>query len=135
MNKKYDLKDLKELIKDIHKNAEDHGWWENGKSEAEVIALIHSELSEALEFFRAYNHYKDNGFNALFHYSKGELISNTPTPLIKKPDGALVELADAVIRIFDFVGSKGHEDLFIKALCEKHEFNKTRTYKHGNKLF
>lgn len=79
---------IQELIDDIHRNAVEHGWWETARSKAEVIALIHSEWSEALEESRAGH------------------------PLVwlgehDKPEGIAVELADGVIRIFDYLGQMG----------------------------
>ena len=40
---------LNELAKEIHENAKAHGWWEKNRTLPEVLALCHSELSEALE--------------------------------------------------------------------------------------
>ncbi len=79
---------LQELIDDIHKNAVEHGWWETARSKPEIIALIHSEWSEALEESRAGH------------------------PLVwlgehDKPEGIAVELVDGVIRIFDYLGQMG----------------------------
>ena len=102
---------MKALIKDIHENAKAHGWWEEERSFGELVALMHSELSEALEEYR--NHkpmvYEENG----------------------KLEGVATELADCVIRIFDWAGKEDIdlEDIIIR----KHEYNKTRPYKHGGK--
>ena len=41
--------DLKEFQKEVHQTAIDHGWWETDRNIGEQIALMHSELSEALE--------------------------------------------------------------------------------------
>lgn len=104
---------LNELAKDIHKNAVAHGWWEEERSFGEIIALIHSEVSEALEEYRNGNkmHYKDK---------KG------------KPEGVAVELVDVIIRVLDFLGKK---EVDVETLIkEKHEYNKKRDYKHGNKV-
>lgn len=74
---------------------------------AQAIALMHSELSEALEADR-----KDLMDNKLTHRS-----------------GLEVELADAIIRIKDFAGGK---DLDIDgAVEEKLAYNTTRPYLHG----
>lgn len=75
-----------ELIKEIHENAVAHGWWEGERDIAEIYALIHSELSEALEEYR-------NG-RPMFYIDGG------------KPEGIAVELADAVIRILDYVAQR-----------------------------
>ena len=156
-----DLVDLEELIKDIHETAKQKGWWDVTPNKPErtfgdVVALIHSELSEALEFERKSKNLKAVGINHLYHYAGGlpvtfgdsiaaqikelnivpdnaPLMSNEKNDICKKPDGLLPELADAVIRVFDYVGKLGMEEEFVKALTEKHEFNKTRPYRHGGK--
>lgn len=76
---------LNEFKNEVHQNAVDHGWWEEDRSLGEVLALIHSEFSEALEEYRA-------GCPAVWHTDDG------------KPEGIAVELADAFIRIFDYLG-------------------------------
>ena len=48
-----------------------------------------------------------------------------------KPEGIAVELCDAVIRIFDTLAFYG---VNIESVLEgKHEYNKSRPYKHGGK--
>jgi NTP pyrophosphatase (non-canonical NTP hydrolase) len=105
---------IEELVKDIHKNAKAHGWWEYERSFGEVIALIHSELSEALE-----------------EYRKGKLPNETYYSNSGKPEGIPSELADAIIRIFDYCGYAKID--IAKMILEKHNYNKTRPYKHGGK--
>lgn len=49
----------------------------------------------------------------------------------KKPEGVAVELADCVIRILDYCGHAGID--IEEAIRIKHEYNKTRPYRHGGK--
>ena len=105
---------MKDLIHEIHKNAVEHGWWDEERSFGELIALCHSELSEALE-----------------EYRKNVPIGETYYPISKKPEGVPTELADVVIRIMDMCAYYGID--LEAAIREKHEYNKTRPYKHGGK--
>ena len=43
---------LSEMQGKIHQNALDHGWWETQRTIPELLVLIHSEVSEALEAYR-----------------------------------------------------------------------------------
>ena len=122
---------LNEWAKEIHENAVAHGWWEEERQLPEVLMLIVSELAEALEEARAGD--KMNGRIRCMHYYSGEgYVSSAPTNCCKKPEGIVVEVADALIRILDWFG---HEGIDIEGIVrEKHEYNKTRPYKHGKKF-
>ena len=105
------MKDLNQWVREIHANAKEHGWWDDERSMGDIVALCHSELSEALEADRA-----------------GE-------PMVwdndGKPDGVAVEMADCMIRIMDWFG---HVNMDLdEIISEKHEYNKTRPYKHGKR--
>lgn len=103
---------IKEAAKIINKIAHDKGWWEGKRNRGEIIALCHSELSEALEEMR-------EGKPAFYVKDK-------------KPEGWAVEMIDTIIRIFDFLEEENID--IEKVLKEKIEYNKTRPYKHGKKF-
>ena len=44
--------DLRTLQREAHAIAKAHGWWDEGRTFGDLIALVHSELSEALEAYR-----------------------------------------------------------------------------------
>ena len=105
-----------ELVKEAHQTALEKGWWDKPRTVGDVIALIHSELSEALECYRR------GGTEAIVNVTLGEN---------NKPEGFFVELADAIIRIADLAG-RYNVDLE-EILRMKLEYNKNRPYRHGNK--
>ena len=92
-----------------------NGWWQSDRNEAELIALMHSELSEALESVRAKE-------PSLYYDANN------------KPEGKLSEYADVLIRIFDAVGPDEAE-LLAEAVVKKIEFNRGRGHRHGGKAF
>lgn len=106
--------EIKKLVEDAHENARQHGWHDNRRSFGELIALCHSELSEALEDHR-------DGREPDETYHEGS-----------KPCGIPSELADVVIRIADMCGMYGID--LEAAIAEKMEYNKTRPFKHGGKV-
>ena len=104
------LKDLQQLVHAVNVR---NGFWEEGtkRNKAECIALMHSELSEALEALRDGNPKSDKieGFSQVEE-----------------------ELADAVIRILDFCG--GFNLDLQGAIIAKLSYNENRPFKH-NKSF
>lgn len=82
------------------------------RNEGEVIALIHSELSEALEYLRHGNPADDK---------------------IPEFSGVEAELADVVIRVFGYAGERGYR--LAEAIVAKMLFNEGRAQKNGGKKF
>lgn len=103
----YDIKYiLAVLATRCHHISAEHGFWDQGQGHPAIkIALMHSELSEALEVLRA--------------------PEGTDEQLVE-------ELADCVIRILDFCG---HDDLNLgAAILRKMAKNENRPHRH-NKRF
>lgn len=111
---------LNELEAEVHANAVAHGWWDQEPSVGEIIALCHSELSEALEEYRAGRpmlYYPCNaGGPCVDDWDGVDCASRTYDPehpdapcsaLSDKPGGIAVELADCILRILDWFGKEG----------------------------
>ena len=113
MKQKTEPISISEWQKEVHKNAVAHGFWENPRTIGELLMLITSEVTEAFEEVR-------NGHEVNETYYKDGKMEGVPS-----------ELADVVIRVMDFCEHYGIE--LEKAIAEKHQFNKTRPYKHGGK--
>lgn len=88
-----------------------NGWWDWERNNGELIALMHSELSEGLEALR-----------------KMQLSQKIP-----EFTGIEEELADTIIRIMDF--AQARKLRIPQAVLAKLEYNRNRTYRHGGKEF
>lgn len=107
------------MCREAHKIARLKGFWGaygkdlathkayylNNRNQGEMIALMHSELSEALEALRSKDESKNN---------------------------AAEELADCCIRIFDYCEAYGID--LEKEIKDKMRINKKRKIKHGKKF-
>jgi len=93
---------IAELQKQCHATAVAKGFWDTERNNGEMLALMHSEISETLEELR----------NKEVNWEK-----------------VAEELADVLIRLFDF--AEGRHLNLTKALEKKMEVNQQRPYKHG----
>lgn len=134
--------EIKDIVQKAHDNAVKHGFWDPPLPFGTAIALIHSELSEALEEERAGRplvwYHCTEGDASLPCDPKDETDcfqyghEDTCQYRNRKPEGVAVELADAVIRIADLCGHLGIDlDAVIE---EKMAYNAERPYKHGKRF-
>ena len=108
---------LNECAKDCHEAAVKGGWWHDSEGKkkdrnvGELLCLIHSEISEAMEGAR-----------------KGLMDTH-----LKHKSMMEVELADAIKRIFDLAESKNFN--LGQTIYEKLEYNRSRAdHKIKNRL-
>jgi hypothetical protein len=151
---------LRQLVRASGENSRDHGFHESWPAKrywdflsgieltmvrmaiAEKLALVHEEISEALGEIRSGR----APLEVYFVDHKGRLgapgleyedqqYDENGVPLCK-PEGFLVELADANIRIADLVYLVGDPDgaHFAEAQLAKAEYNATRPHKHGREF-
>jgi hypothetical protein len=143
-------KSISEVMREVHLNAREHGWWDreiqlldgvirpNANEILSKIMLVVTELAEAVEEVRRPDFEpRVFGYKVLLSprgwLTREEFVADQkrePGPN-DKPEGFGVELADAVIRIFDLSEVLGVD---LATLIElKHSYNKTRPMRHGNK--
>lgn len=119
---------LEDLQSAIHANAKSKGWHDEERSFGDDVALIHSELSEALEAYR------DTG-DVTLTWRKESFWTDPATDLthiIGKPEGVASEYADVIIRVLDSAEARGIP--VIDELFAKLSFNATRPHRHGGKF-
>lgn len=107
---------LNEVRDKAYATSSSNGFWDAPEPNIpEKLALIHSEVSEALEEIRS------GGSTSGVHYTEAG-----------KPEGFASELADVIIRVGDLCGHLGIDLEEIVRI--KMEYNASRPYKHGRKF-
>lgn len=107
---KTEIPPLNGFAAEVHQNAIDHGWWDNPPDDETIFALMHSELSEALEehrdkkpilYYTCPHHDTRGGCpdkNDACQYGANDGCTK------RKPCGVGIELADCALRILDYCG-------------------------------
>lgn len=124
---------LNRISQKIHQNAKDKGFFDGPKNIGEMLALIHSEVSEALEadrkgntanldlFLQEYEAQKQHGDEEAFKFAFKQHVK----------DSFEDELCDVIIRVFDLAAFKGID--IDQHLLLKMRYNSMREHKHGKK--
>ena len=132
---------MEQLIKRAHQVAKDKGFWETERNVPEMLMLVVSELSEALEALRK-DHYADKGI--VKDLMQDIDLDRTDEEFLFKAiawkksfeenikSSFEDELADVVIRLFDLCGGLGVD--LEKHIELKMMYNSMRGYKHGKQF-
>lgn len=110
------MTNLNDWAKDAYENAKNKGFYDKEVNIGERLALIHSEVSEALEEIRS-------GRNPTEVYFEEKADGS------KKPAGYVIELCDVLIRTLDEMGRLGVD--VDKLMHLKQDYNKSRPKLHG----
>jgi NTP pyrophosphatase (non-canonical NTP hydrolase) len=134
---------LNEIGKEIHENAKAKGFWDKERNLGEMLMLIVSEVSEAMEADR-----KDSYYDPESRYRKGkdmtkngskwafDIVDSNPEAWgnwfsVEVKNTFEDELADVAIRLLDLAHSRNIDlEWHIK---QKMRYNSMREHMHGKK--
>jgi NTP pyrophosphatase (non-canonical NTP hydrolase) len=104
-------KSLMQMELEVRQNNVEKGWFDTDRSFGDGIALAHSELSEALDYYR-------------------KIGMESRTEADGKPTDVASEFADVFIRLLDMCARHGValEDEYERKMA----YNRTRPYRHGD---
>jgi len=129
------MKSINELAKEVYENAKSKGWYNNGGGTniGEKIALIHSELSEALEADRKNRYAKVSELEGTLNWGDNSPASFKLSFERTIKDTFQDEIADVVIRCFDMSVHLGFD--LEKHIEAKMRYNSLRPQMHGGKKY
>lgn len=119
---------INKLSEEIHLTNIEKGFYESEKNIGEMLALVHSEVSEALEADRK-DRYVTHDITEINMEENDEKFNWLFKEFVK--DSFEDELADVMIRIMDL--AKHKEVDLEEHIKSKMRFNSLREYKHGKK--
>lgn len=157
--------DVDDMAVQIHKTARDHGFWDKDRNFGEMLMLVASELAEALEEDRNgmpriywkcrscgwYTHDEPQGdYEGHYIPTRSSVMkdllrwlgrggSGHGAPCLSteplKPEGTLVEIADAIIRLFDTGQHEANKTKWSlgQVMNLKMDYNEQREAMHGKR--